>query len=1162
MAPRLLVAGIAASALAGGCGHEIDSPTPGLASVAPDLVCTGTSVSSGGGTTVSLTGTEFTPMPSKTLKDPRQLILPKVTLTPVAALPGGTLPAAPVDVADDPANPSASRVHWASETMMGFDVDPTDNLPDAVYNVTVTNPDGSRAASLDQVLALVPPPVVSMVMPPAICDAEMGQTLVITGTSFLVYDGHTPTVTLGTGASMKTYTSTFDPKDCAAVMGTFTEQHVQLCTAITIMVPQGDFPVTSATKEPLLVTNPPPADCSSSSSPVDVTIEPPPTVTSVVPTTVCEGGSTITVNGTGFLDGATVSLVCGGTTTTSSETTVNADGTQITATFGGGATPGTCDVVVTNPDGCSDLPLPHKTIHVTTGPVVFFVDPEVVFNGINTDITVYATTVAAGALPADAVTIVPSGQTQPVTTLTATRDPNHNNRVHAIVPKGQAPGVYDLTLNDGTGCPATLTMAFTVTDTTTVTIAKVSPPFGTTSEDTAVEIFRDTTAAAPNDHPFVAVPHVFLNPHGGGNAIATELKAISFTDGDHLTGVVPAGTAPADYDVVVVNPDGAVGLLSYSVEKGYAETASSAPPPAVSGATPSSIVDQSGQKVTLAGTDFDANDAVSLDCVDPTGVHHAPNVTSTAPVCAGVKPNATCTQAITIDGSTLPLGSVCVVRVTNGDGTFGEYSAIGVTNSSLNLNAPVAGPDLNTGRRALVAAAGNATRTQRFVYAIGGDDGTAAGAMSSVEFAPVDPFGAIKPWVVQPIAMNAKRTLADAVTVGRYIYVVGGNDGTGPVATAERAKILSPLEVPEVDDLDVQLQAAGLDPGEYHYRISAVFTAGDTDNPGGESLASDEFTVRVPSFPGKKVALTLTWTAPKDALGATLPNVASYRVYRTKMAGDAPGTEVLLGTSNTTSFVDDGAQTPGTAVPLPLGTTGNFFQLPNLAAKREGGAVAVAHDPLDPSTFYVYALLGRSASTTANADYEYLTVTTAANGRQAAAAAWTPGLITTAKTPQSHARWQLHAWTVDGGVSSIYAGASYVFLGGGLTAAGTMMNTVEAGLVTPGGQLQGATVAATVFDDSPKDFSVSQAGYGVCAANGQLYSFGGENASPMKQAKSALLVTPAPQLGNQSWNDEGLSMTHGRYLLGSAVQSSFIFLLGGQTDEPSMASKTTELVIW
>ena len=71
-----------------------------------------------------------------------------------------------------------------------------------------------------------------------------------------------------------------------------------------------------------------------------------------------------------------------------------------------------------------------------------------------------------------------------------------------------------------------------------------------------------------------------------------------------------------------------------------------------------------------------------------------------------------------------------------------------------------------------------------------------------------------------------------------------------------------------------------------------------------------------------------------------------------------------------------------------------------------------------------------------------------------------------------------------------------------------------------------------------------------------------EIAAPAKNAKSATLLSTVPSLANNSWNDEGMMMTHGRYLLGSAVQSSFIFLLGGQTDEPSAASKTTELVIW
>ena len=114
---------------------------------------------------------------------------------------------------------------------------------------------------------------------------------------------------------------------------------------------------------------------------------------------------------------------------------------------------------------------------------------------------------------------------------------------------------------------------------------------------------------------------------------------------------------------------------------------------------------------------------------------------------------------------------------------------------------------------------------------------------------------------------------------------------------------------------------------------------------------------------------------------------------------------------------------------------------------------------------------------------------------------------------------------------------------------------VEAAKVTAGGDLAS-------WDTGPKDFSSTSAGYGVCAANDQLFVFGGQGAAPSKGAKSAKITSPVPALIPSSWNSEGLSMTHGRYLLGSSVQSAFIFLLGGETDEPSAASKTTELVIW
>src|SRR5262249_41808054 len=137
------------------------------------------------------------------------------------------------------------------------------------------------------------------------------------------------------------------------------------------------------------------------------------------------------------------------------------------------------------------------------------------------------------------------------------------------------------------------------------------------------------------------------------------------------------------------------------------------------------------------------------------------------------------------------------------------------------------------------------------------------------------------------------RTLAGSTTVGRYIYVVGGDDGmNGPVNTAERALILSPREAPVIEDVDLALQMQGLDAGEWHYRVSATFDANDTDNPNGESLASDAFSIKLPSFPNKKIAITLVWNPPVDDLKMPVQGVSGYRIYRNKNVNDPPGTEV------------------------------------------------------------------------------------------------------------------------------------------------------------------------------------------------------------------------------------------------------------------------------
>jgi hypothetical protein len=1090
-------------------------PPPVVTAIAPDLVC-----DAQGDQTMTVTGTGFLQIGTA---------LPGVivgTTTFMPAMISGCMPV--------PAMTSTVQTC----TTMTF-VLPKGTFPEGDYPVVVQNPPPAGCKSLETVnLHVAPPPSIAGVNPLGICDAQGNQQITLDGAGFLQVGTTLPTVTIGTMA--------FTPAQatgCVTVPGTFTEGVVQECTGLVVTVPQGTF---MKGTYPVTVQNPPPADCSSTET-VNLTVEDPPVVTGTAPATLCQGGGNLTVNGQSFLPGASVSLTATGQTAIpSSGTMVNAAGTQIAATFGGGATPGNVyDVVVDNGDGCSDAP-PHQKVTIVTGPVAFFADPEVVFNGINTRATIYATTLMQ-PLPVNAVTIVPAGMTTPVTQLNWNSVPGHPNRVQVIVPQGQAPGVYDLRLNDATGCSTVLPGALTVTATLSVALASVVPPFGWNQEETSVTILRNKTPPMGMTAPFVATPRVFLNPTSPlPSDIAIQVASVSFLDAGTLTAVVPKGQPAHAYDLIVVNPDGTVGYLA------SAFTVQSVAPPTIGAVTPSSIVAATGQAVVVSGKNFSGS-TVSATCKDAMGNAEAPPpVTFGAPVCPGAGVN--CTQAATLNGSALTVGSICLVRVTNADGSYFDFSAVGVTNSSLNLPGTHAGTNLNVGRRALVSAAGNATSSARFLYAIGGDGGAAmAGTpFSSTEVASVDLFGNLGAWTVQAqSALGTPRAFAASTTVGRYVYVAGGSDGTTALASAERAMILNPSEVPFMDIDDLVPAAAGLDPGYWFYRVSASFAAGDADNPGGESLPSDEFIVKVPAFAGKKIQVVLAWTAPVDALGAPLPNVTGYNVYRTAMVDGASGGEVRLATvgAGTLKYTDDGSATPGTQAPLPLGSMGQWKVLPAMATARKGAAGASGFDPGSASTFYVYAMLGLGAANNPLTGYEYLPVTIQPNGHQ------TVGTWTAGSAGVAQGRWQLGAWVADSTVSStIPAGTTYVYFGGGVDQNNAAANQVDAGKIAAGGDL-GALNA------TPKDFSSNSAGYGVCAANGQLFAFGGAGATPSSGAKSASLVAPAPALANNSWNAEGLNLVDARYLMGSSVQSAFIFLVGGQT-AASAASKTTEFVIW
>jgi hypothetical protein len=776
-----------------------------------------------------------------------------------------------------------------------------------------------------------------------------------------------------------------------------------------------------------------------------------------------------------------------------------------------------------------------------TPTVSYFASPDAVYNGISTLVTLYTT----AHPPADGVTMVPSGTSGPVTSLAIVATTPH---VQVVVPAGTPVGTYDIAIEDQTGCPARLPSAIAVVGATTLKLAAAMPPSGWQNANTPVTIVRDTTSSFPPSPVFEPLATAFLTPSGSTGGPAIQL-APAFVDANTLAATISPGLAVGQYDLVVVNPDHTVGVLA------KAFTVTSQPPPTIATVAPLAIVGQPGQPLTVTGTNFRAGATLSFEsCADPTGTvigNPATVMTGSLTCTAGG-----CTLSGILNASILTPGSTCVVRVSNTDGTFALSPAIGITNSSLNIVSPRAGSTMTVARRALVGAAANASSASRFVYAIGGDDGTnVAAPFSSVESAPVDSFGNMNAWTVQRYGLGTGRSFGAGVAVGRYIYACGGTDGgsggSNALATCQRAMVLDPLETPNLTVGDIEIAPTGLPAGSWLYRVSANIAGvpAELDNPGGETLPSNEVAVKMPLPQNTVAQVTLSWTQPTDSQGNVIPNVIGYNVYRTAMVNGTPGAEVLLATvsgATTLSFVDDGTSAPGTAQPLPLGSTGHWATLPAMLDGRRGLAMTYGFDPSTPSTFYVYAFYGLSGAGTALASYEILPVDVGTNGHQTIPVSWRLGAFTTPAP-----RWQMGAWRVDATVFP--TAGNVVYVGGGLTAAGVGANNVEAGTIGAGGDL--GTLAQVT------QMKLTAAGFGAAAGLSQLFTFGGRSAAPSSSSTSAALIQPQPGLSVNTWN-AGVSLLDPLYLLGIGTQGPFVFLLGGETaaGAPVVVTNHTEIL--
>jgi hypothetical protein len=793
----------------------------------------------------------------------------------------------------------------------------------------------------------------------------------------------------------------------------------------------------------------------------------------------CVDPELLTVRGSGFEPGTVLRV--GGATREA--TVVDAATIELALAPGDLAAPSSLEVI--HPGGCAaSLPLAAATSDELRP---FFVAPPVLWSGAAVPVTVHL-----GATPVAVrrVLLRRGGETRELASLQASRP----GELSGLAPAGLAAGSYDVAV-EADGCSGLLPAGLRVVGDLSLPLARVAPAFATAGVETAITV--EAAGAELTETPLLYVA-------AGG--LAVPLRAVTLQSSSAASAVVPA-LGEGTHDLLAVTPSGRVGLLPGAIVVGLE------PAPAVESIAPVSLTTRGGT-LAVRGSGFATDAAVTLRCDPP------PRELSLAVIARSPTEISATVPAM------LAAGTVCVVRVSNGDPAlaatpYDELAALAVTNPARNLEPFQPAGTLTVPRRAPAAVAARVTPHARFVYVAGGDDGSRAGAFTTVESAAVDLFGRLGPFAVQRHRMTAARTFAGAARIGGHLYVVGGAGPDGALDTVERSRVLDPGGAPRTAGVQLA-RGPGPGAGSWVYRVAAVLPID------GETIASEPVNVSAPSG----AMVTLRWEPRAGAVG--------YRVYRTPAAGQpASAAQLLVGVGAETSAVDDGTRAPAPPGPLDVGALGVWHVVDaRMTVARQGHAVVASGGRL-------YAAGGGGTDfAPLHGTYEV-----------AAVAGDTVGAFAAADLDEPRAL--LAAYVVDRDVKSEVGDAVLVyFIGGGrVTALAPLaVETIDASVA-------GSIGAGGMLEDLGAVRGTRLAGAGHFAAGGVLFALGGLPAGD-GTLKAAICPTPGcasspPAL--RSWSAGG-RLAAPRGLMATAVESAFVFVLGGVGPAGTLA--TVERTLW
>ncbi len=357
---------------------------------------------------------------------------------------------------------------------------------------------------------------------------------------------------------------------------------------------------------------------------------PVPTVSSVSPSSgSTAGGTAVTITGTNFVAGATVTF--GGTAATN---VAVVSSTSITATTPAGAAGGVT-VTVTNPGGQSGS-LASAFTYIAP-PTVSSVSPNSGLPAGGTAVTITGTNFAAGATVTFGGTAATNVVVVSSTSITAT------------TPAGSA-GAVTVTVTNSNGLSGSLASGFTYV--VPPTVSSVSPNSGSTAGGTAVTI-TGTNFAAGATVTF-------------GSTAATNVVVVSSTT---ITATTPVGTAGAV--TVTVKVSG----ISGSLASGFTYVVT----PTVSSVSPNNGPAAGGTSVTITGTNFAAGATVTFGSTAATNVVVVNSTTITATVPAGSAGAVTVTVTVNGLSGSLTNGFTYVVPPTVSSGSPSTGSTAGGT---------------------------------------------------------------------------------------------------------------------------------------------------------------------------------------------------------------------------------------------------------------------------------------------------------------------------------------------------------------------------------------------------------------------------------------------------------------------------------------------------